>query len=256
MRDWSKFFKCGDVVCNAGSHTYAVFSGWEDDNFLTFNAGYVWVNDISNKFDRNVTFPTNTFTKCPELADTVIKKIEEYYGGKINPDTLCMSTFFKDGDIVDITTLDGLTTTAIVKAMDDTTVSLYVDFCKQVSTLDYNEVLSHKNLFLERATSEHIRELHDALKRNGKCWDSENRQIKITTFAPSSTFMPFDKVLVRDADEEKWQPAIFSYFNDGVAGGYFYMVINNMNYRQCIPYEGNEHLLGTTYSCEEKGYTE
>ena len=88
MRDWDKFFKRGDVVCNADSHTYAVFRGWEDDQYLTFNAGYVWVNDGSNKFDRNVVFPTNAFFRCPALADTVIKKIEEHYGGEINPGTL------------------------------------------------------------------------------------------------------------------------------------------------------------------------
>lgn len=54
-------------------------------------------------------------------------------------------------------------------------------------------------------------------------------------------FKPFDKVLVRDDDDKEWQCNMFSYiYEDGDYGCF------NSWWKQCIPYEGNEHLLGTT----------
>lgn len=54
---------------------------------------------------------------------------------------------------------------------------------------------------------------------------------------------PFDKVLARKKDDGMWVAGIFShiYENDHA---HFY-IVNGENYRECIPYQGNEHLLGT-----------
>lgn len=53
-------------------------------------------------------------------------------------------------------------------------------------------------------------------------------------------FKPFDKVLVRDCDTETWGCNLFGYIDkDGD-----YMCVNGP-WSQCVPYEGNEHLLGT-----------
>lgn len=54
-------------------------------------------------------------------------------------------------------------------------------------------------------------------------------------------FKPFDKVLVRDYDSEKWQCNFFSNIDEHD----FYFCIATTKWRQCIPYKGNEHLLGT-----------
>lgn len=54
-------------------------------------------------------------------------------------------------------------------------------------------------------------------------------------------FKPFDKVLVRDIDEQEWRCNLFSHISEG---GYYVCV--SSRWSQCIPYEGNEHLLGTT----------
>lgn len=56
-------------------------------------------------------------------------------------------------------------------------------------------------------------------------------------------FKPFDKVLVRDGDEFTWKCGIFSHI-EGLNGYKF--VVSSGYWRQCIPYEGNEHLVGTT----------
>lgn len=52
---------------------------------------------------------------------------------------------------------------------------------------------------------------------------------------------PFDKVLVRDLDTHEWVCNFFSHIDEE---GYYVCV--GSWWLQCIPYEGNEHLLGNT----------
>ena len=55
-------------------------------------------------------------------------------------------------------------------------------------------------------------------------------------------FKPFDKVLVRDRDDQVWHISLYeSCGNDG-----FY-VLHGIYYKQCIPYAGNEHLVGNNH---------
>lgn len=63
-------------------------------------------------------------------------------------------------------------------------------------------------------------------------------------------FKPFDKVLVRDLDEHEWECSLFSHIDEE---GYYVCV--GSWWMQCIPYEGNEHLLGTTNKPEVNNET-
>ena len=63
-----------------------------------------------------------------------------------------------------------------------------------------------------------------------------------------TTLKPFDKVLIRDNDEQFWTCDWFSFYNTKQIYP-FSCVGHYVN--QCIPYEGNEHLLGTTNNCSE-----
>lgn len=54
-------------------------------------------------------------------------------------------------------------------------------------------------------------------------------------------FKPFDKVLVRNGDSDIWDCNIFNRIDED--GEYY--CIDCECWEQCIPYEGNEHLLGT-----------
>ena len=60
-----------------------------------------------------------------------------------------------------------------------------------------------------------------------------------------SNFNPFDKVLVRQDDSCTWGVSFFSRY-DGM-----FLCCSNVCFTQCIPFEGNEHLLGTTDMCDE-----
>lgn len=53
-------------------------------------------------------------------------------------------------------------------------------------------------------------------------------------------FKPFQKVLVRDSDNENWICNLFSHM---YSGAYACM---GQGWKQCIPFKGNEHFVGTT----------
>lgn len=56
-------------------------------------------------------------------------------------------------------------------------------------------------------------------------------------------FQPFEKVLVRDNDEEPWKAAFYDYRDDHEAD-YPYYTIGGTSYSQCIRFEGNEEKNG------------
>lgn len=67
-----------------------------------------------------------------------------------------------------------------------------------------------------------------------------------------STLKPFDKVLVRLTNNCIWMPKFFSYYDINSNLKYYpFIITDNIGYPQCVPYEGNEHLLGTTDNCDE-----
>ena len=63
-----------------------------------------------------------------------------------------------------------------------------------------------------------------------------------------SNFKPFDKVLVRDYDKDEWFNTFFGFYDEE----HKVFVCDCYNYKQCIPFEGNEYLLGTTNMCPEE----
>lgn len=64
------------------------------------------------------------------------------------------------------------------------------------------------------------------------------------------TLKPYDQVLVRLTNNCVWMPKLFSHYDPKVKY-YPFVTLDNMGYPQCIPYNGNEHLRGTTNNCDE-----
>lgn len=58
---------------------------------------------------------------------------------------------------------------------------------------------------------------------------------------PAKGLKPFDKVLVRDSDEQFWRIEFFSHYKSTSRCPFLCL---NGGYVYCIPYEGNEYLLG------------
>lgn len=73
----------------------------------------------------------------------------------------------------------------------------------------------------------------------------ENRDWSTFKVEPKFEFKTFDKVLVRDDFDSEWFPDLFAYSIDMIHGTRYY-TIGGIVWEQCIPYEGNEHLCGTT----------
>ena len=88
MRDWSKFFKRGDVLIDEDLGTAAVFDGWANDDYTEFNTtiDYYKISDAWGKRDicRTLLFRKATDEERAEF----IAAAEKYYGGKYNPETL------------------------------------------------------------------------------------------------------------------------------------------------------------------------
>lgn len=98
----------------------------------------------------------------------------------------------------------------------------------------------HVNDF-KLANDSEIYQMINILEKRGKKWNNDLKCLENI----ENIFKPFDQVLVRDKNNDKWIPAHFKDYSEG--NEFPYGIISKMfNYKQCIPYEGNEHLYGTS----------
>ena len=91
--------------------------------------------------------------------------------------------------------------------------------------------------FYTFATKEIKDKLFKAMDKAGYTWDGETLKKK------KPQFKPFEKVLTRDSESEKWGCTFYSHFDS--KGRYHHITTSGM-FVMCIPFEGNEHLVGTT----------
>lgn len=87
------------------------------------------------------------------------------------------------------------------------------------------------------ASEDMKKKLFNAINEAGYTWDGETLKKK------EYQFKPFEKVLVRDNETQKWRCAFYSHFEPRSA---YCHVTTNCAYATCIPFEGNEHLVNTT----------
>lgn len=242
MRDWAKFsWKKGDVLVSK-DNVYIIFEKFEDDTYTRFKGKhYLWKECNVEDYNKEETkMLTSVFEKATDdVAQTYIKTIEEHLDGKLNLETLEIEKQleFKDGDIV----VYGKSV-AICRRIYKHTLSFYVSLTEMFGLLFADEVESSEEYRF--ATEEEKQQLFDALEKKGKAWDAEKKQI--VDIKKELQFKPFEKVLVRDSYDDMWRASFFSHIKED-DGRY---VTTCFTWRFCIPYEGNEHLLGTTDNFE------
>ena len=242
MRDWAKFsWKKGDVLVSK-DNVYIIFEKFEDDTYTRFKGKhYLWKECNVEDYDKEETkMLTSVFEKATDdVAQTYIKTIEEHLDGKLNLETLEIEKQleFKDGDIV----VYGKSV-AICRRIYKHTLSFYVSLTEMFGLLFADEVESSEEYRF--ATEEEKQQLFDALEKEGKAWDAEKKQI--VDIKKELQFKPFEKVLVRDSIDDVWRASFFSHIKED-DGRY---VTTGLCWKFCIPYEGNEHLLGTTDNFE------
>lgn len=255
MRDWSKFsWKKGDVLVNKDESVHIIFEKFEDDAYKNFHGQYyLWEEGGSMvSFEENGCYmQTSDFNKAnKEDAQEYIHKIEKILGGKLNRETLEIEktqSEFKDGDIA---FADYGNRQDVFIISDKTNLSegynsfISLDLSSSTLSMGYRTSFFKKDLCrLRLATKEEKQQLFDALEKEGKVWDAEKKAI--LDLKPKVELKPFDKVLVRDSQSDKWRVNLFGYIDKDE---YYHCAFANWVY--CIPYAGNEHLLGTTKDVE------
>ena len=126
--------------------------------------------------------------------------------------------------------------------------------CKIVSYCDGTD------FFVERKTEVGYCRWCYPYTKDGRYIDGKNNGgtdydliLEVPEEAPKHEFKPFDKVLVRNGEHDGyccWYPAFFSRYSEDKNGNVEYVTLDGFARKQCIPYEGNEHLLGTTNNPE------
>lgn len=91
MRDWSKFFKKGDVLVSEDGSVHIIFEKFTDDTYTIFTGKHYYVKSgIAPYYERVCSNAiTEVFTlEAEDAAKTYIRTIEERLDGKLNRETL------------------------------------------------------------------------------------------------------------------------------------------------------------------------
>ena len=159
----------------------------------------------------------------------------------------CWDKFFKRGDVL----IDSDLETAVIFdgwANDDyTEFNTAINYYKISDAWGKGDICS--TLLYTKATDEERAEFIAASEKYyGGKYNPETLQVEPVKVAePKCSFKPFDKVLVRYGNGI-WGATFFSRYDNKSA--WAYVGVDCINWEQCIPYEGNEHLLGTDKSPE------
>lgn len=242
MRDWSKFaWKKGDVLISMEG-SKILFDKWVNEDYTKF-FGKIKVLGDSHCYD---TTYYNLVSE--EEALEFIKSVEKINNGKLNRETLEIEKTqpeFMDGDIA---FADYGNRQDVFIVSDKTDLSegyssfISLDLSSLTLSMGCRTSFFKKDLCkLRLATEEEKQQLFDVLAKKGKAWNAKKKMI--VNLKPKVELKPFDKVLVRNYDCNAWQISLFGYKNSLNC----YYCCNGSSWIQCIPYEGNEHLLGTKF---------
>ena len=251
MRDWSNFFKKGDVLEYAGDDEglqgSCTFEKFEDETKTRFLGRYVKEKEaLYSKHPSSLR--TADWVKSDDPAD-YIRFVEERLGGKLNRETLEIEKQleFKDGDIVALV-VRKCTHIAIFQSRQEAYIGFHAVLCQNDELLleePFREDVG--DIELRLATDSEKQQLFAALEKEGKAWDAEKKEF--IDLKPKVEFKPFDKVLCRNSKDDTWEADFFARLTrkeiDYTQSGKYLCVGDLWMY--CIPYnEETAHLLGTT----------
>lgn len=253
MRDWSKFaWKKGDVLVSDDGCIEVIFDKWYDDTYTSFYCKHYLDSEDEKDIRYLEEFICSTWKYSLEDTESFlcyVTNIEERLGGKLNFETLEIEKQpeFKDGDIVTITFNWGEDIVYIFKSEDSNSYSYYAWLNGSIPTIIESSHPKSDFYTVRLSTEQEKQKLFEALAKKGKAWDAEKKQI--VDLKPKVGLKPFDKVLVRHQKTEEWRANIFSHTDK--TDEYLDYVCVNGRWEFCIPYEGNESLLGTTKDVED-----
>lgn len=252
MRDWSKFFKKGDLLEYVGGVDVkgnCIFEKYEDETKTRFIGRFVKENEVLNP-NRSLTLRTADWGKSDDPAG-YIRFVEERLGGKLNRVTLEIEKpkkpafeigklyVFDEEDEDDNVTVIG---ELIGKYESEDTLRFgnqyEIETEKFVTDQAFDLRISvHKEL--REATENEI----ELFEKHYSIWEKGAKE--------QPDFKPFDKVLVRNEERSKWQPAFFVR-DRGEETIFKYKVLSIQSgrvadFHHCIPFEGNENIAFTDF---------
>lgn len=257
MRDWSKFFKKGDVlVCYEGKKPhYTIFDGFEDNTYRAFKGKFAHDCYEDKWYQNEGNLSTNTFQKLNRAdSEIYVTKIEERFGGKLNRETMEIEkpaklTFeigklyvFKEEDE------DG-ELTIIGKLIDKNESEDTLTFGNQYE-IENEKFVTDQTFDLRISVSKELREATEneveLFNKHYDIWKNGKEQ---------PAFKTFDKVLVRLGKEFKWLPAFFIRDRgESFTNRYNVLPLHTgkpANFFSCIPFEGHENIAFTSYDVED-----
>ena len=259
MRDWSKFFKKGDVLVHRDCDIHVIFEGFKDNRYTRFKSKhYLWkecFEDYNKEASEMITF---TFRKASDdEAHAYINTLEKHFGGKLNRETLEIEkpeklTFEigklyvfdeedEDGKVMVIGKLIG-------KNESEDTLTIGNQY-----EIENEKFVTDEAFFLNISLHEVLREATEneveLFNKHCAIWEKEKRAKE------QPAFKPFDKVLVSNGEGYNWQPAFFV-SDRGEGASYRYKVLpiqsgKVADFTSCIPFEGHENIAFTSYDIED-----
>lgn len=255
MRDWSKFFKKGDVLVSKDREVYIIFEKFEDDAFTKFRGKhYLWKECYNEEVFQ---METSVFEKASDDdAQTYINNINKCFGGKLNRETLeiekPVKLTFEIGKLYVFHKRDEDGELAIIGELIDKNES------EDTLTFGNQYEIENENFVTDQAFDLRISvntELREATENEVELFNKHYAIWKKEKEAKEQpAFKVFDKVLVRNGKRFKWQPAFFVR-DRGEEAIYRYKVLliekgKVGDFTSCIPYEGHENIAFTDYDIE------
>lgn len=260
MRDWSKFFKKGDVLANKDGDVHVIFEEFTDNDAYTCFKGkhYLWkeCDDPYSKEESELI--TSLFKKAnDDEAQTYINTIEELLGGKLNRETLEIEKpaklAFEIGKLYVFNEEDeDGKVTVIGKFIGKNESDGTLVFGKQYE-IETEHFIANETFYLNISLHDELREATEneaeLFNEHYSIWEKKEKEAMA-----QPDFKTFDKVLVRDGKEYEWIPALFVR-DRGEGANYRYKVLSlrtgkPSEFSCCIPFEGNENIIFTDHDTE------
>ena len=201
------------------------------------HAPFLFIEDVISYSNNMLAFQTSS--KKEISADDILNiKIDE-------------ELKLKDGDIFYSGELDGRSWISIFNRIEDEDYFNYADLCLEDKHLYCDEISLFGELDdtfnVRLSTDDEKNKLFSALKEKGYIWNEKTKEVE--KIKKEHEFNPFDKVLVRNFEEDNWDIEFFQEIGGEDIDYQFVCLSGYFNF--CIPYEGNEELLGTSNSPKE-----
>lgn len=256
MRDWSKFFKKGDVlVCYEGKKPYyTIFDGFENNTYQTFNGKFAYDSYEDKWYQNEGNLSTITFHKLSRAdSEIYITKIEERFGGKLNLETLEIEksaklTFDKGKLYVFKEEDEDGELTIIGKLIDKNESEDTLTFGNQYE-IENEKFVGNQAFYLRISVHKELREATEGeaitFQEAYTLWEKKVKG--------QPDFKTFDKVLVR-CKNCKWLPAFFVRDRgEDFAARFNALPIHSGHagdFTSCIQFEGHENIAFTDYDIE------